>query len=245
MKRIALALAAATLGTGCIVTTDNTTASCDPLVDRTLTISWSFTDETGVARTCATMQGNGFGAIQYVDVYIDTSNTPTRSPCTDYTVTWDNTQNTLPSGTHTITVEGIDGAGNIVARDWFNVNVANCGNTSAQAVATQGVMDVQYTIAGGQCTGGYMWFSVTDTIANAPVLYADASYNSTAYVCGVTPLTFVMPIGTYSLDWIQDVTASGTSLNQYCTATPFSVSPQATQAVPVALSATPTGATCP
>ncbi len=235
MKRIAIALAAATLGTGCIVTTDGTT-SCAPT---TLTVDWTFTNAAGVTQTCAQM------GIASVDLFYDGYSAGT-FPCSNgYQIL----TNPVP-GSHAIVVEGLDSGGAIIARDSYYATVNACGDSFTSANATEGFVRIDYTIAPvNQCGGGYMWFAIHDDVANVTAAVIDQTSlasDKTLYACGSTTILFPLATGSYSLRWIQEVgtpTTTPVALHEYCTPTPFSIAGPGTQPVAVTLGTGVTG--CP
>jgi hypothetical protein len=226
MKRFVLLAAAALLGSGCIVHNDNTGGSCPP---PTITVQWNtFTGGDNIARGC-----NAAG-VASVDIFMDGANVSTW-PCTDGGAVITN----VPSGTHQLTVEGIEPSGRIAYRDQFNASAGACGDTLYNAQPAEGWLDVNYAFpAGGSCAGNpsYLWFSITDDIAGAVVARVDENSSPTQYVCGVyanppssippNALFLPLPEGTYHLNWIEErLPQSGVYVlsGSNCSPTPFSV----------------------
>jgi hypothetical protein len=243
MKRTALALAAAVLGTGCIVTSDSTTTCAF----RTFDVAWTFTNADGQARGCASPDGIQ-PAIVSVDLFYDTFAVG-RFPCGDYGVTLDDSQGGLTPGQHAILVEGVDAGGAIVVRDNYYANVASCGASGTTANAAEGYVRLDYTMSPvNACGGGYMWFAIHDDVANVTAAAIDQSSTSaqkTAYACGPTPvIEFPLAAGDYTLQWIEEVAtplAAPTALHEKCTPTAFSIAGPGTHPVPVTLVNATTG----
>jgi hypothetical protein len=254
MKRLVLLAAVATLGSGCIV------HDCDT---PSITVEWSsFVGGDGLARACVD------AGVSYVDIYLDGAFVDSWN-CTDggAVIT------SVPSGTHRLTVEGVESAGRIAYRDDFDVNAASCGDHLVQAQPAEGWVDVNYAFqGGGSCVGtvqnpSYMWFSVFDTVANlvvAEVSEKTPLVDETQYWCGVYAndpnpslaahaLFIPLPAGTYTMRWIEEHTSPFSGLNYgvvgaNCTPFDFTV-PRGTTATlptpPVVLADTSTICTHP
>ncbi len=115
MKRIALAAAAALLGTGCVVVDEDT---CSP---SSLTLEWDFQRFDGSPPVgCATAN------VDWVDVYIDGA----------FVDTWTCAAGgaTIPvsSGGHSVLVEGIDSAYRIAYRDSVSVSASWALNAASR-----------------------------------------------------------------------------------------------------------------
>jgi hypothetical protein len=229
MKRLAILLAAVGLGSGCVI--DN----CET---PTLSIDWAFVDAAGYTNlSCAAV-----GA-EWVDVYVD-GQLLDSVDCALYSATWSDP----PSGTREIVVEGVDGLGRIVARDWVNAKaIDSCGSTWFGANPGQAELKVDYLADLGACCANptYLWYSLTDVIADLPAVDAatgvslgigatDSCSAKTSVDCG-QPLLFTVPYGRYTLDWISEVDVGAPSA---CTG--FSVSDSVSAVTGDVLAPTPT-----
>lgn len=197
MRRLALLLAASVLGTGCIVTTDDTCAY------RTVSVDWqSFLLADGGTTTSCTTAG-----VRWVDVYMDDALVD-RFDCTDRGVSVVD----VPAGTHRFTVEGIDLGGNIVLRAERSAFGSPCGEQFLPTQPAEGIVTLDYAfVPANVCTegGSYMWFSIQDEILGVVTAVADESANTTRYACG-NAISFAMPAGPYTLQRIEEVVWSGT-----------------------------------
>ncbi len=212
MRALAMtaALAVTLTGTGCFVA---------PCADQTMTIDWSFQDINGVAgRSCAQV------GVAYVDVYVDGARVVDAAPCTDYGVALYN----VPTGNRQVVVEGLDASLVIVNRDQLTVSVDGCGNTHVAAVPGEGMLRLDYHFTPtDSCAANYMWYSLTDLVANDVISAVQGNANPTLFTCGPF-VQFPVPFGSYRLDWIQAVSYSGglgryVAIDQLCSATRFSV----------------------
>jgi hypothetical protein len=189
MKRLALVLAAAFLGTGCIWVEDD---HCEPDV----TLEWDFHDADGRAGlTCAQ------AGVATVNVFVnDGVDGAFAFGCAG----GGGTVPLLP-GTNLVTVEGIDGAGFIAYRDEFQLD-ASCG--SAGVIPThpaEGRVNLDYGVSTAPpCVGGpcEVWFSVFDQIAGEVTAWADAS---TAAILYPADVVLRLPAGPHVLQWMQIV----------------------------------------
>jgi hypothetical protein len=225
MKRLALVLAAAVLGTGCVVVDDD----CAP---SSITVSWSFLGWDNVVRGC------GAAGVDWVDVYMNGALVGNGSPCTDgYLVI-----TSVPSGTHDFMVEGLEPSGYIAYRDEFSVQSSGCGGRSVAALPAEGTANLDYTVSGCISSPCFLWFAVTDTIAN--VVAAAVSDTSPAAVKDDFPypndVLIRLAAGTYSLDWMQLVSSSYTHEAITCSPAAFTVAGAVTTNV-----GAPLQATCP
>ncbi|ABC80439.1 hypothetical protein [Anaeromyxobacter dehalogenans] len=235
MRRLALLLAASTLGAGCTVSTDDGGYYCVD-ADRTMTIEWpSFLLANGAQADC---RGAG---VAYVDIYMNDQRV--QGPvsggwnCGDggATITY------VPAGTHLVTVEGIAADGStILLRDERSVTPYDCGDTRVPVQPAEGTFDLAYSFTPTNvCTAGsYMFFSVYDAIAGTIAAQVDeTSANPALYACG-DPITFVLPAGAFTLTRTEESVYSGgawlpTAAN--CNATSFNVTPAALSTVSVPL----------
>ncbi len=234
MRRLALLLAASFMGTGCIVSNDHT-STCYP---STITVRWpSFMlANGGVTASCGT------AGVTYVDVFLNDA--PVQQggfACSAGGVTITN-----PPASSRITVEGVAADGTtILLRDELNVAPAACGDVIVDSQPAEGTLQIAYSFTPNNvCTSGgsYMWFSIYDQIAQTVTAVADETANTTRYVCG-DPISFAMPMGTYTLQRVEEVVPSSggylpTATN--CAGTSFSVNDAAESVVSVALADTTT-----
>jgi hypothetical protein len=206
MKRIALLLAAVVTGTGCVV------SPCDP---RTLTVDWRFVDASGVGNLPC---NDVVAGADWVDVFID--GVPSgRVDCFAYGATFDG----VPSGMHSLVVEGIvggtsAGGGTVVTRDWRNSqSLESCGDTALSVDPGQADLRVDYLTDLGSCCGNptYIWYSLTDEITGLPAIDAgtflesgigatDSCSRKTSKACN-SSLQFTVPYGSYTLDWLSEM----------------------------------------
>jgi len=214
MKRLALVLAAAVLGTGCFV--DDTTTTCP----RTLTLGWTFMDADGFA--LATCGAAGVGA---VDVW--TNNVfLARFDCLAYSGTV-----SLAAGSNLVTVEGIDSLDRIAYRDEFIIDASACGSQGTiQTQPAEGWLAVDYTFAPvNACYAPgptYIWLDVYDDIA-AQTAFVDTGVTS-AQQCSVTAAAprYRVPMGSFTLLGIQEmlpVVGGYSVVGTDCTDRPFDI----------------------
>jgi hypothetical protein len=193
MTRLALVLAAAVLGTGCVVVHDDT--ACD----RTVTIDWAFQNADGaVTASCA-----GAG-VQLVDVWVNGG-----------VVTFDcfGPPGTvlLAPGANVITVEGIDAQNRIAYREDFSFDASSCGDHGTIATTpAEGRINLDYTVSTSPpCLNGacFVWFSVWDDIAGQVAATVNASVQPTSFPYP-DDLVFRLPVGSYTVQFI-DVVSGG------------------------------------
>ncbi|HUL58919.1 MAG TPA: hypothetical protein VLU43_06585 [Anaeromyxobacteraceae bacterium] len=164
MKRALLTLAAAVLGTGCVVN-DNPCGT-------DVALTWSFTDETGAPASCADLGMN------YVDVWDG------GSYLTSYSCVGSGGTAALPTlsvGSHTLVVEGVhvDTSGTIttiITRDFVDASSSTCTSFGVSATPGRGVLRMNYTLTPtnacvpsdpGSATG--IWYTVDDLTSGAPL----------------------------------------------------------------------------
>lgn len=236
MKRTALILAAAFLGTGCIVTDDD---HCD---ERDVTVLWSgFAGPNAgdIDMSCET------AGAQYVDLFLDGAQvvgplTDGHFACGDYGVTIVG----IGGGSPILTTEGVaaDGA-TILYRDERPVT-ASCGSTSVTVEPASGWVDLQYQFySNGSlldpqvCTGAWLWLSIRDDVAGRVTVLSDFDFEPNAISCG-GPLSLWLPTGPHTLQWMEE---RGTQAQGYplrssdCTDRAFTVPARSTAPVPVDL----------
>ncbi len=238
MNRIVLALAAAVLGTGCIVT--NSSPGDGGCGGSYLTVTWDFTDANGAtARTCATASVSNV-PVTGVDVLVD-GNYVTQAPmaCTYYGTS----PIPVAAGVHDVMVEGLDANGYIVSRDRFNATVPSCGDLTAAAHPAEGYVNLNYTTPNG-VAGDYLWFSVSDLSFSpkVPVAVVDgaSSYAQQTTYAWPNDVVFPLPLGDYTLDWMQQVyipnaQTAPAAVYQYCSPSTFHITAPGTTTVNVTL----------
>jgi hypothetical protein len=245
MKRTALALAAAFLGTGCIMTDDH----CDV---RDVTVYWSGFDGPGAAAIDRSCAGAG---VTYVDLFLDGRQVwgdvgDGHFRCDAYGVTILD----VPAGSR-LTTEGLAADGRTILYRDDRALSTSCGSFSVTVAPAAGFADLAYVFSSGgvplgsqQCSGPYLWLSVFDHVTGAQAVLADADFQPTAYACvgQGTPLSFALPVGSYTLQWMEERgPASGYTLESAdCTDRPIPVAARAATTVPVSLDVNATAA-CP
>ncbi len=231
MKRLALAIAATVLGSGCIVTSDH--------CDRTITTDWAFTYWSDAGAGAWVMNaGCASAGVSTVDVWMN-GQFVDNLPCLSGGITITG----VPRGTHTIDVEGLASNGAILYRDSFSVSADSCGDHSVPASPAEGFMNVDYTAAGG-CTSSpcFLWLSVHDDIANQLAVAYSASGGATTFQYP-NDVVLRLAAGTYSLDWMQLV-SSGTEVARACVLPTFQVAGAQTSLLSPAVALVPTATAC-
>lgn len=199
MRRLALLLATATLGTGCIVDNHD---DCD--LGGTITVEWP---QFRLADGSVTARCDVAG-VTHVDLYLNGQPVQTRFNCVDGGAVITG----VASGSYLLTVEGVDASGRILLRDEVQVGTDRCGGSLVQVRPSEGYLELAYSFVGdGTCiTPGpsYLWFSVFDAIAGAPSVLIDAASplgDQLLYACGdQRGIVFAMPAGAYDLDWMEE-----------------------------------------
>jgi hypothetical protein len=161
----------------------------------------------------------------------------------------------VPSGVHTISVEGLDLQSNIILRDQLVVTLGGCSAIEVVAQPAEGSVDLEYDFFNaGQplaaaedicgAPGSTLWLSLTDTIASATAYSFDAPNAAQAPLCESAQRRLNLPlaIGTYTLDWMEerDPAHGQALLATACAARSFTVAAAAvtTVAVPLDVGAT-------
>jgi hypothetical protein len=239
MRTLALSLAAALFGTGCIVTTD-----CDR---RSITVDWvSFQFADGRTTTSCAVAG-----VAFVDVFIDGQPVVANGfVCSDGGATIVD----VARGARLVTVEGVAADGRILYRDERTISTDACGDVLASFFPAEGVVDLRYAFSPDDvcfANPSYIWFSVFDRILNQTVVQIDATSSTldkTRYVCAseVNAPVFTLPAGVYDLDWIEERVPTATPgvfavTARNCTRNSFDVNGGTLTNVPVTL----TDATAP
>jgi hypothetical protein len=214
MKRLALTLAAAVLGTGCIAVVDDHENTCFP----SATVDWSFRNaDGGVTSSC-----NAAG-VTWVDVWANGALVG-EFDCFGPAGTV-----ALARGANLVTVEGLDApfdaGGAVLYRDEFTVDAAACGHQGTfAAVPAEGRVNLDYaTTSAPPCAGGpcYVWFAVHDDIANETAWVANAQFAPTSYPYP-NDIVARLPAGSYTVHWMQ-VVSGGFMERQACAAVGFDV----------------------
>jgi hypothetical protein len=239
MKRLALALAASFLGTGCFVVDDD--VDCD---FRDVLVEWSGfagPDAADVDMSCGT------AGVQFVDLYLNDVQVPGplakgHFACGLYGVTIVG----VGPGSHTLTTEGIAAdAGNgetIVYRDDRSFVASGCDNLATVVEPAAGLVDLQYQFhASGTpvpqvCAGEFLWLSIRDEIAGAVTVLSDSDFFPETYTCGGA-FRLALPAGPHTLEWMEERAAAPSySLRSAdCLDRPFTVQAFGVAPVPVNL----------
>jgi len=224
MKRLALVLAASVLGTGCVVVDDDSCARS------TFTVDWHFQRFDGSAPT-----GCGAAGVEWVDVFLNGAPVGSSFPCTNNSVVITD----VPSGSHALTVEGIDFAGRIAYRDELTVQTNGCGNRFVASFPSEGTVNLDYTSPGCIASPCFLWFSVFDEIANTTA--AAVSVTSPASVKDDYPypndVVIRLATGAYTLEWMQLVSASFLHEAITCSPSAFDIGVAVQTVVPTTLQA--------
>ncbi len=228
MKRIAFAAAAALLGTGCISSSTTTNPPCDP----TISVSWAFQLWDGSAPT-----GCAGAGVSLVDVYVDGSFVDTW-PCAAGGATI-----AVASGAHSVLLEGIDAQNRIAYRDSMSGIATNgCGDRLVTMTPAEGTANLNYSAPGG-CTSSpcYLWFSVYDEVAGQPAAVINGQSPAGVKTLYTYPNDVVirLPVGSFTLDWLEVVNSTFGGVSISCSATPFDVASALETSVPVSLTCTP------
>ena len=194
MKRLALALSTAVLGTGCYVAPDCTA--------RNVSVAWSGFDGPGtgqVNQTCGT------AGVPYVDLWLDGAQVQgpvgaSHFDCTTYGVTVAGISN----GNHTMTVEGVAADGTINYRDEISFAASGCNDFALPAATpAAGSVDLVYAFqSGASCASAtsYMWFTIDDLVTGlVDPASVDASHTPRLWPCGPTDPVFSLPAGNFQL----------------------------------------------
>jgi hypothetical protein len=197
MTRLALILAAATLGTGCVVVDDDTPC------DSTAALDWTLVDANGVARPC------GYSGVQFIDVWVN------GSPVASFSCVDGSGVVPLAAGTNDVIVEGVDDFGAIVLRDFLPpLDGSGCGHHGTFLTEpTEGRVNVQYALPGPPPSGvcfspgpSFMWVTVWDDLAG--VIAADSTQVPEQFACG-SPVSLRLAWGNYTLLDAHEVIPSG------------------------------------
>jgi hypothetical protein len=232
MKRLALALAAAVLGTAC---GPSTPPPCTP----SATIDWSGAPGTGLRDPDGNPIDCQTAGATWVDVFVNGGFVATFN-CGDGA-------GTVPlfRGANDVIVEVGRNQSDILFRDFLTTNAASCGfqGTIASRPA-QGWLAVDYSFAGGvDCAAGtsYMHLAVRDDVAFPDGGFSDTGFGS-AQVCSLTAAAPRYPAawGNYTFLGINEVAGNGAILAAGCADIAFSIAPAATTTVSPVLSTTST-----
>ncbi len=198
MKRIALLLAGALLGTGCVVET-----TCDT---QSVTVDWVFHDSNG-----APYFGCADAGVNYVDIYVD-GYLEDSVACTDLGQVY---IPNLPSDSGQVMVEGVYSNGIdpdvVLLRDWLTLD--SCGETYFASSPGEETI----TIQPDSCLSAadYIWYRLVDTTRLPVQEVARLDGNSAdPYAISCDPsagrFSLTVPFGRYLVDWIDEVTGTGT-----------------------------------
>ncbi len=216
MKRLALALAAtAFLGTGCFVSDGSSTCS------RSLTLQWDFMDFDGAIRGCSASLRQ---TVDSVDVWVNGNRTSFDCFAGTGTVG-------IGSGTTLVTVEGISG-GQIAYRHEFSIS-PTCGDQLVLVRPAQGTVKVDYAfIPTNAChtPPTYMALEVWDDIALQQAFIETAATGPQCSTTAAAP-EYTLPVGSFTLRWIEEVTGQGAVLAADCADRPFPVDPSSSAIV--------------
>lgn len=213
MKRLALVLAAAVLGSGCIASEP---APCAPYV----TVDWSFLDADGNVLTSC-----GAAGVTYVDVYANGTQVGSfdcAGPARPVS---------LARGANDVIVEGVDAGGAVLFRELRTVDATTCGSQGTLAAQpAEGWLAVDYSFSPtnscdlSQTT--YMWIAVRDDLIPAP--QANVTYDegtTSAQVCSTTAAAprYRLPVGNFTFLGINEVRAGAVHVAADCTDRPFDI----------------------
>ncbi len=220
MKPLALALAAAVLGTGCIIVDDDVACSSS-----TVTVQWpTFQLSNG------TMTGCTGAGVDFVDVYVD-------GQFQDWFYCADGAGTVAAWAGSTVTVEGIDGLGRIAYRDWTTAG-SGCGSHAAAVQPAEGIVNLNYSAPGG-CSGGpcHLWFAVFDYDVNDFTSVIDSSSPASVQASFTYPddVAIRLPIGSYRLEWMELVSSTFSGVALTCNTSGFDVAAAGTTDLPVTL----------
>jgi hypothetical protein len=224
MKRLAPVLAAAVLGTGCIMVDDNDCSSSS------VTLEWDFQRFDGSAPTGCLGAG-----VDAVDVWVDGQFVDTYA-CNDGGATVFG----IGSGTHDVTVEGVDlAAGRIAYRDQRTFSASGCGNQLVRVRPAEGTVNLNYSDVGCTSTACYLWFNVHDDVADtiAAVIGDTSPFAVKTLYAYPDDVVLRLPVGLYTLDWMEQVTSAFLGQAITCSASSFDVASATLTTVPVTLSA--------
>lgn len=226
MKRLALLLAAASLGTGCIVTNDPGTGTVAPCA-RSVTVDWSagFLGADGVVRAC------GAAGVTSVDLYIDDDpRSKARIGCGALGASTAD----LPAGQHLLTVEGIEAGGRIAYRAERTVN-ATCGDQQVRVTPAEGTLAVDYGFAPtNACYANqptFIWLQVFDQIANQVAFQETGTGGlNLCTTTGAAP-TYRLPVGSYTLSGVNEWSPTAGIVGADCNHPTFVIGAAATTPV--------------
>lgn len=218
MKRLALVLAAAVLGTGCIWVDDD---DCD----RSVTLEWDFQTANGTVVGCNGATVDAGVNVPVVDVFVN-DQFAGRFDCFAGRGTI-----ALPEGSSLVTVEGVDAENFPAYREEFSVDGRACGNQLVVTRPAEGRINLDYGISPASsappCAGGpcFVWFSVWDDIVGQVAATINAGTQPTRFPYP-NDLVFRLPVGPYTVQFV-DVVSGGFAERLSCTTPTFTVSPGA------------------
>jgi hypothetical protein len=201
MKRLALVLAAAVLGTGC------NHDDCDP----TVTLQWDFRTADGAVVGCSTVDAD----IRFVDVFVDDL------PAASFDCGAGSGSIRLARGSSLFTVEGVDVTGRIIYRDEFVVDAGRCGNQLVATRPAEGRVNLDYgTTLQTVPANTFVWFSVFDNIAGQ--VATELAEDVPLFNDYPRDLVFRLPAGSYTVDFME-LRSGGAPVRRACTAPTFTV----------------------
>lgn len=218
MKRLAAALAATVLASGC---------GDDDRCTGTVTVEWpDFLQSNGaVTSSCAT------AGIDTVDVFLDGQPVDRRFDCRDGGATIVG----VSSGPILFTVEGLGSDGFIRYRAELTVD-SGCADVLVQTQPAAGTANLLYSAAGG-CSRPpcFLFFSVFDVVANT--VTAAVTRGSPADQQRTFPypddVAFELPAGPHRVEWMELVSSEGLALEaSSCTPVDFDVVGGSTPSAP-------------
>lgn len=241
MNRLLALVAAASLGTGCIVSD-----TCDL---RTVQITWdSFLRADGTTTTsCADASLGASSEAAIIDVWIDGQYDGSAYCNTGFLDVFD-----VGPGRHDVTVEARDADDFIILRDDYSFDAPDaCGDILVDSQPAEGWASISYGFYDGTVVanpnacipGSSLWLQITDRIADQPAYQITSTTAETPACTASRNVRLPLATGSYTFDWMEE--RSGSALeSSACTSqrfTPgkdFSVGRATTTAITVALDTT-------
>jgi hypothetical protein len=204
MNRLLALVAVASLGTGCVMSSD----TCDV---RSVVIRWSdFNRADGsVMSSC----GSGPTGVNSVSVYMDDLFVANLRCIENRLVEVTD----VPAGSHTWRVEALRGDGAILYRDVFTSSGGSCDQLFVDTRPAAGYLDLRYRFFDGAsplpsgeqlcAASSFLWLSVFDNVLQDYAVRVDSDATPQTYPCvDPSPDAFVipLPIGDYTLDWMEE-----------------------------------------
>jgi hypothetical protein len=211
MMRLALVLAAATFGTGCVFVDDDDDV-CH--TDRALTLQWDFQDFDGAIRGCTASLRQ---PVDSVDVWVD-GFFVTSFSCFSGAGTI-----VIGPGTPLVTVEGISG-NTIAYRHEFFAN-SSCGDQLVSVRPAQGTLAVDYSFSPTNACATpptFVWIAVQDEVTASPVFFEGTGSRETCSTV-LAPPEYVLPAGPFTFLGAEEVAFPSAILAADCTLRPFDI----------------------